>query len=137
MRRSMSACISSQMAQPHGRMTMVPRTGPVSASSARATTSWYHWGKSSPWGVRTAWLATSVPPPSRCWGQPAAYPASATWAKRYSAKPSQPPCPQGGCSEQGGGQVAAVAHGQRAVVAEDAEDVQHQAAGRLAALAAL
>src|SRR5574341_201530 len=58
MRRSMSACISSQIAYPHGRMTMVPRAGPFSASSARATTSWYHWGKSFPWGVSTACLAT-------------------------------------------------------------------------------
>src|SRR5436309_15999382 len=35
-------------------MTMVPRTGPFSASSALATTSWYHLGKSSDWGVNTA-----------------------------------------------------------------------------------
>src|SRR5271168_1091510 len=28
-------------------MTIVPRTGPLSAISARATTSWYHRGKSS------------------------------------------------------------------------------------------
>ncbi len=28
-------------------MTIVPRTGPLSASSALATTSWYHWGKFS------------------------------------------------------------------------------------------
>src|SRR6476646_6868173 len=33
-------------------MTMVPRTGPFSASSALATTSWYHRGKSVAWGVR-------------------------------------------------------------------------------------
>src|SRR5215218_10495435 len=57
----MSACMSSQMAYAHGRMTMLPRAGPVSASSARATTSWYHWGKSSPWGVSTASLATVGP----------------------------------------------------------------------------
>src|SRR3954454_2769701 len=35
-------------------MTMVPRTGPLSASSALATRSWYHFGKSSDWGVNTA-----------------------------------------------------------------------------------
>src|SRR5947209_18263455 len=34
-------------------MTMVPRTGPLSAISALATTSWYHWGKFSDWGVNT------------------------------------------------------------------------------------
>ena len=33
-------------------MTIVPRTGPFSASSALATTSWYHAGKSSACGVR-------------------------------------------------------------------------------------
>ena len=33
-------------------MTIVPRTGPLSASSALATTSWYQRGKSSAWGVR-------------------------------------------------------------------------------------
>src|SRR5436305_3037176 len=35
-------------------MTSVPRTGPFSASSALATRSWYHLGKSSDWGVNTA-----------------------------------------------------------------------------------
>src|SRR5215210_5837744 len=35
-------------------MTMVPRTGPLSASSALATTSWYHLGKSSDFAVKTA-----------------------------------------------------------------------------------
>src|SRR5215210_765855 len=35
-------------------MTMVPRTGPLSASSALATTSWYHLGKSSDFDVNTA-----------------------------------------------------------------------------------
>src|ERR1700688_526602 len=34
-------------------MTMVPRTGPLSANSALARTSWYHWGKSVAWGART------------------------------------------------------------------------------------
>src|SRR3984957_10577734 len=34
-------------------MTIVPRTGPLSASSAFATTSWYQRGKFSDWGVRT------------------------------------------------------------------------------------
>src|SRR4051812_41719861 len=38
-------------------MTMVPRTGPFSASSALATTSWYQRGKSVAWGVRTGALA--------------------------------------------------------------------------------
>ncbi len=33
---------------------MVPLTGPFSASSALATTSWYQRGKFSDWGVRTA-----------------------------------------------------------------------------------
>src|SRR5579864_4125517 len=47
MRASISACIRSQMAYPYGRMTIVPRTGPFSASSAFARTSWYHCGKSS------------------------------------------------------------------------------------------
>src|SRR5579883_3233480 len=58
-------------------MTMVPRTGPFSASSARATTSWYQRGKSAarlvsapldpaPWGtpstVRGARSAGGFPP---------------------------------------------------------------------------
>jgi hypothetical protein len=34
-------------------MTMVPRTGPLSASSAFASTSWYQRGKSSACAVRT------------------------------------------------------------------------------------
>ena len=34
-------------------MTMVPRTGPFSASSAFAMTSWYHWAKSSARDGRT------------------------------------------------------------------------------------
>src|ERR671919_335401 len=34
-------------------MTIVPRTGPLSASSALATTSWYQRGKSSAWAVST------------------------------------------------------------------------------------
>ena len=37
-------------------MTIVPRTGPLSASSALATTSWYQRGKSSAWGVSTGAL---------------------------------------------------------------------------------
>src|SRR5579875_3624590 len=52
MRRSSSACMRSQMAHPQGRMTMVPRTGPLSASSAWVTTSWYQRGKSLARGVR-------------------------------------------------------------------------------------
>src|SRR5438132_4333291 len=57
MRASISACMRSQMAYPQGRMTMVPRTGPFSASSALATTSWYQRGKSVAWGVRTGAFA--------------------------------------------------------------------------------
>src|SRR6202035_4356847 len=38
-------------------MIMVPRTGPLSSSSALARTSWYHWGKSSCRAVRTPLLA--------------------------------------------------------------------------------
>ena len=38
-------------------MTIVPRAGPFSASSALAMTSWYQRGKSSPWGVSTGALA--------------------------------------------------------------------------------
>src|SRR5919206_2153330 len=34
-------------------MTIVPRTGPLSAISALATTSWYHCGKFSACGVNT------------------------------------------------------------------------------------
>src|SRR2546421_5278902 len=41
------------MAYPAGRITMVPRTGPLSASSALAITSWYQRGKSSARGVST------------------------------------------------------------------------------------
>jgi hypothetical protein len=52
MRASTSACIRSQIEYPYGRITMVPRTGPLSASSAFATTSWYQRGKSSACGVR-------------------------------------------------------------------------------------
>src|SRR6266542_2714971 len=110
MRRSMSACISSQIANPHGRMTMVPRAGPFSASSARATTSWYHWGKSFPWGVSTALLATA----GGLLDLAAAVPGSLL--------------------EQRRGQLPAVAAGKWVVVAEDAEDVEHQLAGPLAAL---
>src|SRR5579875_1942600 len=50
-RSSRAACNRSQIAYPHGRITMVPRTGPFSASSARATTSWYQRGKSVARGV--------------------------------------------------------------------------------------
>src|SRR4051794_7014957 len=38
-------------------MTIVPRTGPLSASSALARTSWYQRGKSSACGVRIGALA--------------------------------------------------------------------------------
>src|SRR5690349_17849368 len=39
-------------------MTIVPRTSPLSASSALAMTSWYQRGKSSFWGVRIGCFAT-------------------------------------------------------------------------------
>src|SRR4051794_19669096 len=39
---------------------MVPRTGPLSASSALATTSWYQRGKSSDCGVSTVLAMTSI-----------------------------------------------------------------------------
>src|SRR4051794_1181544 len=52
-------------------MTMVPRTGPLSASSALATTSWYHRGKSVPWGVRMgAFAMTADAMPSKVGGGP-------------------------------------------------------------------
>src|SRR6266581_2289656 len=41
-------------------MTIVPRTGPLSASSALVTTSWYQRGKSSACGVRTEALAMAA-----------------------------------------------------------------------------
>src|SRR3954454_5760875 len=50
------------MAYPHGRITIVPRTGPFSASSALATTSWYQRGKSVAWGVSTGALAMAADP---------------------------------------------------------------------------
>jgi hypothetical protein len=46
-RSSTSDCIRSHSAYPYGRITIVPRTGPFSASSALARTSWYQRGKSS------------------------------------------------------------------------------------------
>src|SRR4029450_6818527 len=101
----MSACMSSQMAYAHGRMTMLPRAGPFSASSARATTSWYHWGKSSPWGVSTASLATGLR------------------LLRLRRVPGR------SLLEQRPGQVLAVAGRQRVVVAQEAEDVPHQRPG--------
>ena len=58
MRASISACMRSQRENPYGRMTIVPRTGPLSASSAFiTTTSWYHRGKSSDCDVSTLPLA--------------------------------------------------------------------------------
>src|SRR5438067_10538741 len=53
MRASISSTMRSQMAKPVGRITMVPRTGPLSASSALAIRSWYQRGKSSARGVST------------------------------------------------------------------------------------
>src|SRR5687768_40267 len=49
-------------------MTIVPRTGPLSASSALATTSWYQRGKSSAWGVRTGALAMRPEATDSFWG---------------------------------------------------------------------
>src|SRR3954471_16042076 len=46
-------------------MTMVPRTGPLSASSALATTSWYHRGKSVACGVRIGAFAMTADPTRR------------------------------------------------------------------------
>src|SRR3954469_1870138 len=46
-------------------MTIVPRTGPLSASSALATTSWYQRGKSVAWGVRTGAFAMGADPTER------------------------------------------------------------------------
>src|SRR4051812_27467552 len=60
MRRSISCCIRSHSANPCGRITIVPRTGPLSASSAFATTSWYQRGKSSERGVSTGALAMAA-----------------------------------------------------------------------------
>lgn len=57
MRASISACIPSHSPYPYGRMTMVPRTGPLSASSALVVKSWYQRGKSSAREVRTGALA--------------------------------------------------------------------------------
>src|SRR3954451_3589262 len=53
-RRSTSACMCSQSAYAYGRTTIVPRTGPLSASSACPRSSWYHWGKLSARDVSTA-----------------------------------------------------------------------------------
>src|SRR5262249_51696471 len=57
MRTSISPCIRSHSPYPYGRMTMVPRTGPLSASSALLIRSWYQRGKSSARGVRTGAFA--------------------------------------------------------------------------------
>src|SRR6516165_3661503 len=50
-RPSRSACSSSQIRYPYGLITMLPRTGPRSTSSARKTTSLYQAEKSSLCGV--------------------------------------------------------------------------------------
>src|SRR5690606_10990261 len=52
-RTSTSACIRSQIAYAYGRMTIVPRTGPLSASAAFSRTSWYQRGLSSFWDAST------------------------------------------------------------------------------------
>src|SRR3954454_14159399 len=44
----------SQSAYAYGRTTIVPRTGPLSASSAWPRSSWYHRGKFSACAVSTA-----------------------------------------------------------------------------------
>src|SRR3954452_5781906 len=59
-RASISACIRSHSPYPYGRITMVPRTGPLSASSALAIRSWYQRGKSSDCGVSTVLAMTSI-----------------------------------------------------------------------------
>src|SRR5215216_439724 len=60
MRKSISAWIRSQMAYPCGRITIVPRIGPGSASVAFASTSWYQRGKSAVWDVSTPDTRTSL-----------------------------------------------------------------------------
>src|ERR1700722_11947946 len=50
-RPSRSACSNSQIRYPYGLITMLPRTGPRSTSSARNTTSLYQAEKSSLCGV--------------------------------------------------------------------------------------
>src|SRR6201996_1317251 len=50
-RLSRSACSNSQIRYPYGLITMLPRTGPRSTSSARKTTSLYQAEKSSLCGV--------------------------------------------------------------------------------------
>jgi hypothetical protein len=50
---SNSVCIRSHSPYPYGRMTMMPRTGPLSASSALVIKSWYQRGKSCACEVRT------------------------------------------------------------------------------------
>src|SRR6516225_9524711 len=50
-RPSRSACSNSQIRYPYGLITMLPRTGPRSTSSARKTTSLYQAEKSSLCGV--------------------------------------------------------------------------------------
>ena len=52
----------SQIAYPVGRITIVPRTGPLSASSAFAMTSWYQRGKSSARGVSTRAMTANPRP---------------------------------------------------------------------------
>src|SRR4051812_2451376 len=65
----------------HGRMTIVPRTGPFSASCALATTSWYQRGKSSACGVSTRAIARHYA------GSMAALWAGRAAVRRSSARP--------------------------------------------------
>src|SRR6478609_11748031 len=58
-------------------MTIVPRTGPLSASSALATTSWYQRGKSTDWGVSTVLAMASIL--GSVWSPPRAVKRSAAW----------------------------------------------------------
>src|SRR5262245_56532108 len=66
----------SHNAYPYGRITMVPRTGPLSANSALVMTSWYQRGESSACGVSTAAMSqmllrpterVSRVAPAACW----------------------------------------------------------------------
>src|SRR5262249_36442557 len=105
-RASISACIRSHRAYPYGRITIVPRTGPLSASSAFAITSWYQRGKSSACGVSTdtrAMLpnATGCPPPApnrlrspqRAPGRlPSAASTACTWIRPEHVRGVHVPC---------------------------------------------
>src|SRR5215831_2667745 len=81
-RPSRSACSSSHIRYPYGLITMLPRTGPRSTSSARKTTSLYQAEKSSLCGVTLrSSRATIFRLPSRATTVPATIPprAGAPW----------------------------------------------------------